>query len=147
MPEPITVGGGGGLSLLELLADYDIDLEFNETRFVNDGDDNFVYAGHKIAKLQLKDSGGSLIADLTNLLPSDGECRIVLKFNHGYERIYIKSKPLTVSFDSSLWPTVGGKRRRRTRHDRMVVDFGRGKWEGLEIATPSGGFKIYVESD
>jgi hypothetical protein len=145
MGEPITVGGGGGL--VERLADYDIDLEFKETKFVNDGDDNFVYADHKIAGLQLLDYGGTLIADLTKLLPADGECNIVLKFNHGYERIYIKSKPLTISFDSDLWPTANGKRKRRTRHDRMVVDFGRGRWQGLEIATPSGGFKIKVESD
>ena len=110
MGEPITVGGGGGLSLLELLADYDIDLEFDETKFVNDGDDNFVYAGHKIAKLQLLDYGGTLIANLTRLLPTDGECNIVLKFNHGYERIYIKSKPLTISFRSDLWPTASGRR-------------------------------------
>jgi|SRR5215204_639808 len=146
MGEPITVGGGGSLTVQELLVDYDVELVFDETKYVNDGDDNFIYGARKIAKLQIKD-GTTVIADLTHLLPADRECNIVLKFNHGYERIYIKSKPLTISFRSDVWPTVNGNRKRRTRHDRMEVDFGHGQWQGLDLATPSGAFTIYVESD
>ena len=150
MAEPITVGGGGGLTTAQLLTDYDIDLEFNESAgaFVNDGHDNFVYAGHKLASLQVQDYAGTVIADLTKLLPGDAECEVILKFNHGSERIYIRSKPLRVSFDPDLWtPAGGGKRRRRTKHDRLVADFGRGKWQRLEISTPTSAFKIVAMSD
>jgi len=147
MGEPITVGGGGGLDERLAFADYDVELEFDETKYTPDGAGNFTYGSHKIAKLQILDYAGTLIMDCTKLLPDDSECTIVLRFNHAYERIYIKSKPLTVSFDPTLWPIAAGKRKRQSRHDRLVADFGRGRWQGLEIATPQQGFKIYIESD
>ena len=148
MGEPITVGGGGGLIDRLPFADYNVDLEVDETKYTPDGDGNFIYSGHKIASLKILDFGGTLIADLTNLLPDDGECEIVLKFNHGYERIYVRSKPIRVSFDPDVWESANGKRSRQTRHDRVTVDLGlRGRWRGLEIATPRGGFKVKIESD
>jgi hypothetical protein len=148
MGEPITVGGGGGL--IRTLIDYNLELRFDDTKFVRNADGDFVYAGYKIGVLKMQNLGGSTTyLDCTPLLPSDGVCTIVLKFKHGYERIYIQNKPVTIIFDEGLWRTGGAGTKlwtRNTQHDRMTVDLGRGRWKELDVGSPGDDFLIRVEA-
>lgn len=148
MGEPITVGGGGGV--FKTLADYEIELRFDDTKFLLNADGDYVYANHKIDKLLIQDFGGTTILDCSPLLPDDRQCTIMLRFKHGVERIYIKNKPITITFDGGLWDTAGAGSKlwtRQTRHDGTGVDLGRGKWNKFDVATPRGDFKIRVEAE
>jgi hypothetical protein len=151
MGEPITVGGGGGLVKTAALADYPIEFRFDDTKFVRNTDGEFVYAGNKIGIFKIQDfAGATTFLDATNLLPVDRLCEIVLRFKNFNERINIKNKPITITFDEDLWTTSGaGSKlwRRTTRHDQINVDLGvHGRWHRLEVGTPGDDFRILVEA-
>jgi hypothetical protein len=151
MGEPITVGGGGGfVENRRTLADYDIELRFDDTKFQRNADGDYVYAGYKIDKLLIQDFNGTTILDCTPLLPDDRVLTIILRFKHFPERINIKNKPITISFDEDLWETAGAGSKlwtRQTRHDGTEVDLGRSKWKKFEVATPLGGFQIRIVAE
>ena len=112
-----------------------------------DGHGNYIKAASKISLLEIRDYGGGLLADLTNLLPADRDCTLIFRFNHFEERINIEGNPFKISFDDDLWPKARGKRSRSTRKDRLEVDLKRGQWGGLELMAPRLGFLIVVESE
>jgi hypothetical protein len=151
MGEPITVGGGGGLVKTVALADYPIELRFDDAKFVKNNDGDFVYAGYKIGSFKLQNfSGNTTYLDATTLLPDDRQCQIVLRFKNFNERIYIQFKPITIRFDEDLWRTGGAASKlwtRTTRHDQINIDLGvHGHWKGLEVDTPGDDFRILIEA-
>jgi hypothetical protein len=145
MADPITVGGGGGI--FHALDDYDVDITFVDQVYTSPNNDgNYSRPGYKISSLKIQDYGGSLIADLTPLLPSDRRCNFTMRFKHYGERVYVQGNPFILSFDDDLYPKANG-RKRQSQGDRIEMELGTGRWGQIVARYPRLGWRIAFESE
>jgi hypothetical protein len=87
-----------------------------------------------------------LIANLSHLLPPDGECSILLRFGHFAERITITGNPFSISLRDDVWDRNNG-RRRNTHGDRIEMNLGTGPWADIEMSSPLPNFELVFDTD
>ena len=143
---PIMVGGGGGL----VLEDPGVSCDFNEAFYTDQtggGPRQKRFANANEHAMSLKLSVNGATADLTGLLPNDGDCKIKIGVPGDDNDVIIAGRPLGIELHTGTYrdPPAGSHQREGRVAARELV-IGVSNFEIKRNLQPQDVWKIVVKN-